>query len=222
MPDTTLKYLEVGDSDADKCVIWLHGLGADGYDFKPIVPELNLPEGNRIRFIFPHAPKRPVTINAGVVMPAWYDVFSIGFTGHEDEEGIRATEQKIIELVELQQQRGIDTQKIVLAGFSQGGAIALHTALRYNKPLAGIMALSTYLPLVKDFAKEISEANRNIPVMMCHGTHDPVVPHHLGDDSRYFLEQQGYKVSWHEYPMQHSVCPDEINDISQWLQKILL
>ena len=222
MTETTLKYLEVGDSDADKCVIWLHGLGADGYDFKPIVPELNLPENNRIRFVFPHAPQRPVTINAGVVMPAWYDLTSMDFTNHEDADGINTSSKQIIELLEQQQSTGIDSKQIVLAGFSQGGAIALHTALRYDKPLAGIMALSTYLPLVQTFPAELSKTNRSIPILMCHGSHDPVVPHHLGEDTKYFLEQENYKVDWHSYPMQHSVCPEEINDISQWLKKILL
>lgn len=222
MAETELKYLEVGDSTADKCVIWLHGLGANGYDFKPIVPELNLPVGHGIRFIFPHAPQRPVTINAGVVMPAWYDVYSMSFIDHEDEEGINHSVHQVEQLIQQQQQHGINSKKIVLAGFSQGGAVALHTALRYKQPLAGIMALSSYLPLAKDFAKNLSEANKNIPVLMCHGTHDPVVPYHLGDDSRYFMEQAGIDVEWHSYPMQHSVCPDEINDISRWLQKILL
>lgn len=222
MTDSTLKYLEVGDSDADKCVIWLHGLGANGYDFKPIVPELKLPEGHRIRFIFPHAPERPVTINAGVVMPAWYDLYSMDFTNHEDAEGINASAQLIETLIEQQLQHGVNSNKIVLAGFSQGGAIALHTALRYQQPLAGIMALSTYLPLVQTFQSELSETNHAIPIMMCHGMHDPVVQYHLGDDTKYFLEQAGFKVDWHSYPMQHSVCPEEIADISQWLQQILL
>lgn len=219
---TTLEYLEVGDSDADKCVIWLHGLGANGYDFKPIVPELNLPVENGIRFIFPHAPQRPVTINAGVVMPAWYDVYTMSFVNHEDEEGIKKSAHLVSTLIEQQREKGINSDKVVLAGFSQGGAIALFTALRYQLPLAGVMALSTYLPLAKDFEANLSDANRDIPVLMCHGTHDPVVPYHLGDDSRYFMEQAGIEVEWHSYPMQHSVCPDEINDISLWLQKILL
>ena len=141
MSDTTLKYLETGDNNCDKCVIWLHGLGADGHDFEPIVPELNLPEGHGIRFIFPHAPLRPVTINASAVMPAWYDLTSMNFSSHEDEQGIKVSAQQITTLIQQQQQRGVATEKIVLAGFSQGGAIALHTALRYGKPLAGVMAL---------------------------------------------------------------------------------
>ena len=222
MSDTTLKYLETGDNNCDKCVIWLHGLGADGHDFEPIVPELNLPEGHGIRFIFPHAPIRPVTINASAVMPAWYDLTSMNFSSHEDEQGIKVSAQQITTLIQQQQQRGVTTEKIVLAGFSQGGAIALHTALRYGEPLAGVMALSTYLPLAKYLESEIHEANREIPIMMCHGTHDPVVPYHLGDDSRFIMERAGLNIDWYSYPMQHSVCADEINDISLWLKKILL
>ena len=222
MTDKTLNYLEIGNNNCDKCVIWLHGLGADGHDFEPIVPELKLPANHGIRFIFPHAPQRPVTINAGTIMPAWYDLTSMNFTNHEDEQGIRKSAQQITELIQQQQQQGIDSKKIILAGFSQGGAIVLHTALRYGEPLAGIMALSTYLPLVKTFESELAAVNRDIPIMMCHGSHDPVVPYHLGDDSRHFMEQAGLKVDWHSYPMQHSVCADEINDISLWIQKILL
>lgn len=217
-----LKFIEIGNPQADKCVIWLHGLGANGHDFEPIVPELNLPEDHNIRFIFPHAPELPVTVNAGMVMPAWYDVYSMSFTNHEDENGIRKSAARITQLIEQETKRGIKTNKIVLAGFSQGGAIALYTALRHPEPLAGIMALSTYLPLVKQFNDERHEANQNIPIIMCHGSHDPVVPFSLGDDSHYFLEQAGYTIDWYSYPMQHSVCPDEIKNISQWIQKILL
>lgn len=222
MSNTKLEYLEVGDSNADKCVIWLHGLGADGHDFEPIVPELNLPDGHGIRFIFPHAPQRPVTINAGNVMPAWYDLTSMNFSSHEDEQGIKTSASQISEIIQQQQQRDIATSRIVLAGFSQGGAVALYTALRYSDPLAGIIALSTYLPLANNFENEMHAANRDIPIMMCHGTHDPVVPYHLGDDSRFFMERAGLNIDWYSYPMQHSVCTDEINDISLWLQKILL
>lgn len=218
----SLDYIETGNPDADKCVIWLHGLGANGHDFEPIVPELNLPTDHNIRFLFPHAPDMPVTVNAGVVMPAWYDVYSMTFTNHEDEQGIRLAESRIRQLIEHQVERGIKPEKIILAGFSQGGAIALHTALRYPQTLAGVMALSTYLPLVKLFYDERHQANQQISILMCHGSHDPVVPYHLGDDSRYFLEEAGYKVEWHSYPMQHSVCADEIKDISLWIQKTLL
>jgi len=203
-------------------VIWLHGLGANGHDFEPIIPELNLPTEHNIRFIFPHAPELPVTINAGMMMPAWYDIYSDSFTNHEDEEGIQQSAAAITQLIEHEKQRGIAANKIVLAGFSQGGAIALHTALRHPESLAGVMSLSSYLPLAQQFDNERHKANQHIPIMMCHGSHDPVVAFSLGEDSRYILEQAGYKVSWHTYPMQHSVCPDEITDISQWLQKIWL
>lgn len=222
MTDTTLKYLEIGDSKADKCIIWLHGLGADGHDFEPIVPELNLPGKHGIRFIFPHAPQRPVTINAGEEMPAWFDLSSMDFALHEDEEGIKTSAQQIEEIIQSQNNRGINTNKIVIAGFSQGGAIALYTGLRYPEPLAGIMALSTYLPLAKTFENNLPDANQDTPIMMCHGTDDPIVPYHLGDDSRFFMEKAGLNIEWYSYPMQHSVCPDEINDISLWLQKVLL
>lgn len=222
MSQPLLEFIEIGNPDADKSVIWLHGLGANGHDFEPIVPELDLPDGHNIRFLFPHAPEIPVTINAGMIMPAWYDVYSLSFTNHEDEQGIRDAAQRINQLIEHEQHRGIQTNKILLAGFSQGGAVALHAALRHCKPLAGVMALSTYLPLVKQFDAERHVANQAIPILMCHGAHDPVVPFQLGDDSRYFLEQAGYQVDWHTYPMQHGVCPDEIHDISQWLQKTLL
>lgn len=217
-----LDCIEVGTTASDKCIIWLHGLGANGHDFEPIVPELNLPDNHNIRFVFPHAPEMPVTVNAGVVMPAWYDLYSLSFTNHEDEQGIRQSQSQITQLIEQQIMRGICSDKIILAGFSQGGAIALHTALRHPQPLAGVMALSTYLPLVKQFSSERHPANQQIPVLMCHGSHDPVVPFSLGDDSRFFLDEAGYNVQWQSYPMQHSVCPDEINDISLWIQKILL
>jgi phospholipase/carboxylesterase len=222
MSHAALKYLEVGSPNADKCVIWLHGLGADGHDFKPIVAELKLPADHNIRFIFPHAPQRPVSINAGMVMPAWFDLYSMNFADHEDEEGIRQSAQQLNQLIEQQKQRGINSNKIVLAGFSQGGAIVLHTALRYPEPLAGVMALSTYLPLIQDLQEELSEANRDIPIIMCHGTDDPVVPYQLGDNSQTLMKQAGLNIDWHSYPMQHSVCPEEINDIGLWLQKILL
>ena len=222
MSQELLKYIEIDHPSADKCVIWLHGLGADGHDFKPIVPELNLPPEHGIRFIFPHAAKIPVTVNAGMLMPAWFDVHSMNFPDQEDEAGINKSAAQIRQLIRHENERGISSENIILAGFSQGGAVALHTALRYDEPLAGVMALSSYLPLVKQFMHERSAVNQNIPIMMCHGSHDPIVPFTLGDDSRYFLQQAGYTVDWHSYPMQHSVCPQEINDISHWLQKILL
>ena len=222
MSQALLNFVEIDQPQADKCVIWLHGLGANGHDFESIIPELNLPDGHNIRFIFPHAPELPVTVNAGMVMPAWFDVYSMSFINREDEQGIHHSASQLTQLIEHENKRGIDSDKIVLAGFSQGGAIALHTALRHPEPLAGVMALSSYLPLVKQFYNERHQANQHIPIMMCHGSNDPVVPFNLGDDSRYFLEQAGYTVDWYSYPMQHSVCLEQINDISHWIQEILL
>ena len=205
-------------SPATAAVIWLHGLGADGYDFVPIVEELRLPQSLPVRFVFPHAATRPVTINNGFVMRAWYDIKGLSREGIEDEVGIRESEAVVRELITSQISRGIPTNRIVLAGFSQGGAIALHTALRYDQPLAGVMALSTYLPLRALIAKEVSSANRSIPILMCHGTQDGVVVPHMGELSRDVLGQLGYQVEWRAYPMQHSVCMEEVNDMSHWLQ----
>lgn len=217
-----LDGIEIGNESADKAIIWLHGLGADGHDFEPIVPELDLPANHNIRFIFPHAPQRPVTINSGMNMPAWYDVASMSFTDSEDEVGIRQSAIQITQLVEREKERGVDPGNIVLAGFSQGGAIALHTALRYPETLAGVIVLSSYLPLRDLFIEEAHAANLATPILMCHGIMDPVIPVNLGADSSHYLQQQGYPVEWHTYPMQHSVCAEEIRDISQWLQQHLL
>lgn len=202
------------------CVIWLHGLGADGHDFVPIVPELRLPDNVPVRFIFPHAPMQAVTINGGYMMRAWYDVVAADLRVRQDAEGTRRSQQDIIDIIEQQIALGIDSTHIVLAGFSQGGAIALFTGLRYPKPLAGIMALSTYLPLASTTETEINPANRQIPIFMAHGQFDNVVQLDAGVMSRRQLEQLGYQVQWQEYPMQHSVCNEEIVDISNWLQSI--
>jgi phospholipase/carboxylesterase len=201
-------------------VIWLHGLGADGHDFEPIVPELDLPDAPQVRFVFPHAPVRPVTLNQGMRMRAWYDIFRLG-GGPEDEAGIRASEGLLKGLIEKQKAGGIPASKIVLAGFSQGGAIALQTALRYPERLAGVLALSTYLPLAGHVEKERSEQNRSTPIFMAHGTYDDVIPMHRADDSRRLLEKLGYPLEWHSYPMPHSVCPPEIDDISAFLRRVL-
>jgi phospholipase/carboxylesterase len=203
---------------ATAAVIWLHGLGADGYDFVPIVEELRLPPTLAVRFVFPHAATRPVTINNGFVMRAWYDIKGLSREGVEDDVGIRESEAVVRELINAQTARGIPISRIVLAGFSQGGAIALQTALRYDQPLAGVMALSTYLPLRGSIAKECSSSNRSIPILMCHGTQDGVVIPQMGELSRDVLAELGYQVDWRTYPMQHSVCMEEINDISRWLQ----
>ncbi|MBB6093179.1 phospholipase/carboxylesterase [Povalibacter uvarum] len=203
-------------------VIWLHGLGADGYDFVPVVEELKLPATLPVRFIFPHARQRPVTINNGYVMRAWYDIKSLGGGSRvEDDAGIRESAQVVGKYIEEQVAAGIGANRIVIAGFSQGGAIALHTALRYPQRLAGIMALSTYLPLQSSVASEASGANRDIPILMCHGTYDQVVPAAMGVASRDLLQKLNYAIDWQAYPMEHSVCMEEIGAISSWLQKQL-
>ncbi|MEW5864429.1 MAG: dienelactone hydrolase family protein [Pseudomonadota bacterium] len=204
----------------DAAVIWMHGLGADGHDFEPVVPELRLPQGLRVRFVFPHAPIRPVTINAGMRMRAWYDVFQLG-GGAEDEAGIRASQAEVEKLIERETQRGVRPGRIVLAGFSQGGAMALHTGLRHPEPLAGIVALSTWLPLAARLPAERHAANAAAPIFMAHGTEDPMVPLALAQASRAALERLGYAVEWHQYPMPHSVCGEEIADIAAFLVRIL-
>ena len=197
-------------------VIWLHGLGADGHDFEPIVPELRLTKA--VRFIFPHAPVRPVTINSGMRMRAWYDIFQFG-GGPEDEKGIRESEGLLRKLMETEKSKG--AKKIMLAGFSQGGAIVLQTGLRYPERLAGIMALSTYLPISATLEKEKNQANQDLPVFMAHGAYDDIIPLRRAEQSRDLLVKSGYAVDWRTYPMPHSVCPEEIGHISQFLAKTL-
>jgi len=196
-------------------VIWLHGLGADGHDFEPIVPELRLP--TPVRFVFPHAPVRPVTINQGMRMRAWYDIFQFG-GGPEDEAGIRASQELVEQLVK---QQTLPPHRVVLAGFSQGGAIVLQTALRYAERLAGVMALSTYLPLAGTLEKERSEANRDIPIFMAHGSLDDLIPIDRARKSRDFLKGMNYNTEWHDYPIPHSVCAEEIGDMSRFLVRVL-
>jgi len=220
--NTTLEFIEVNPaSAANASVIWLHGLGADGHDFASIVPEMNLPDAKAIRFIFPHAPYRPVTLNQGYQMRAWFDIHGLQLTSKEDEQGIRQSELLIHDLIEHEQQRDIQPENIILAGFSQGAALAIHTGLRYPKRLGGIIALSAFLPLANSLATEVSNANQNIPIMMGHGTMDPMVSIKYGEMTRDYLQTHGYSVDWHVYPMQHQVCHEEIQDISHWLQKIL-
>jgi len=204
----------------DAAVIWLHGLGADGHDFEPVVPELRLPPRLRVRFVFPHAPLRPVTINMGMAMRAWYDILQMG-GGQEDEAGLRASQALLQALIEREKRRGVDPRRIVLAGFSQGGAIVLQTGLRHAERLAGILALSTYLPLAGKLAAERSAANRDLPVFMAHGTHDPMIGIPRARESRAALETLGYPVQWKEYAMAHSVCSEEIADIAAWLLRLL-
>ena len=210
--------LETG-KDPTTSVIWLHGLGADGHDFEAIVPELDLP-AVPIRFVFPHAPMQPVTVNAGMVMRAWYDVSDVAIR-REDEAGVRASQARLEALIAREKERGTSASRLLLAGFSQGGAIALHTGLRHRERLAGIMALSCYLPVADKLAAEAHAANRDVPVFMAHGTMDPVVAISRALQSRDLLGREGYTVDWHEYPMPHSVCAEEIRDISTWLRRVL-
>jgi phospholipase/carboxylesterase len=204
----------------DASIIWLHGLGADGRDFEPIVPELHLPASLQVRFIFPHAPVRPVSINQGMRMRAWYDIFQLG-GGPEDEAGIRASQELVETLIASEKKKGIRSQRVVLAGFSQGGAIALQAALRGRERLAGILALSTYLPLSAKLTGERSNANHDLPIFMAHGLYDDVIPLARAEQSRKVLADLGYPVQWHTYPMAHSVHPAEIGDIARFLGTIL-
>ncbi len=217
-----LDAIEIETGPAPRAaVIWMHGLGADGHDFEPIVPELDLPDSLPVRFVFPHAPMRPVTINAGMVMRAWYDVAGQGGTRREDEEGVRASQRAIEALIEREKKRGLTAGQIVLAGFSQGGAMALQTGLRHPERLAGLLVLSSFLPLPDTLAAEASLANRDVPIFMAHGTHDPLIPVSRARDSRDRLLALGYRVQWREYPMAHAVCAEEIADLSAWLVRVL-
>ena len=209
--------LETGPRPAAS-VIWMHGLGADGHDFEPIVAELELPATLALRFVFPHAPMRPVTINRGYVMRAWYDVVG---DGSEDAAGIRASQARVEALIAREKARGFPAARVVLAGFSQGGAMALHTGLRHPERLAGIIALSCYLPLGDTLAAEASPANRDVPIFMAHGTDDPIIPLGRARRSRDKLTDLGYRVTWREYPMAHSVCDAEVDDLSAWLSAVL-
>ncbi len=215
--------VEVGAKDqADGSVIWLHGLGADGHDFEAIVPQFYLPASLRLRFVFPHAPIRPVTINGGMEMRAWYDILSLERSGPVDEDGIRESAAMLVGLIEREHERGVPYANIVVAGFSQGGAIASHCALRFPESLGGLMALSTYLPLLSSIQAEVVDAEsaqpKSLRIFMAHGTSDSMLPMRLGESSRDALQAIGYSVEWFEYPMQHAICPQEISDISVWLQ----
>lgn len=209
------------DSPADACVIWLHGLGADGNDFVPIVPHMGLAKDAAIRFVFPHADHIPVTINGGMTMRAWYDILSLDRNGLQDEQGIRRSQARVEQLISEQIGHGIAAERIVLAGFSQGGAITLQTALRLEQKIAGILALSTYLPLGATLPSERKPANQDTPILMCHGEHDPVLPVDLGESSRDQLRELGYSVEWIAYPMAHEVCMDQITRIGQFLGDVL-
>lgn len=206
--------LETG-AEIELAVIWLHGLGADGHDFEPVVREFELPFG--ARFVFPHAPVRPVTINGGMHMRAWYDILALGPGGPEDEDGIRAIAAAVRELIAREVERGLSRDRIVLAGFSQGGAVALYTATRETEPLAGVIALSTYLPLAPALEGEASAESRDVPVLMAHGSFDPLIDISFGTLSRDLLLAFGYRVDWHSYPIEHGVSAEEIRDIGSWL-----
>lgn len=206
---------------ADAAVLWLHGLGANGHDFPPVVAELGLPDDHAIRFVFPHAPSIPVTVNGGMVMPAWYDILAMDFDRRADEPGIRRSAAQLADLIQRERDRGIPSERIVLAGFSQGGAISLHQGLRHAEPLAGIMALSTYLAADCDLDAERSPANAGVPVFQAHGTQDPMVLPAMGQAARQRLEDLGYAVEWHVYPMQHQVCREEIDAMGTWLRRVL-
>jgi phospholipase/carboxylesterase len=202
-------------------VILLHGLGADGYDFVPVVREFETHGAPAARYVFPHAPSMPVTINGGYVMRAWYDIVATDLVRREDEHGIRASQAMVEALIEREVERGVPRARIVLAGFSQGGAITLHTGLRQPRPLAGLIALSCYLPLADSFSKEAAAGSRSVPIFLAHGTHDPVVPLARGTASRDALKAAGYAVEWHDYPMPHSVSAEELRDIAAFMQRVL-
>ena len=216
-----LTHIELATGpDPTGTVIWMHGLGADGWDFVPIVRELPVPEDLQLRFIFPHAPVRPVTINNGHEMRAWYDIKMQDISRVPDEAGIRESQAHVEALIAREAKRGVAPEKIVLAGFSQGGAIALQAGLRHNGRLAGLVALSTYLPLEESLDKEASAANKRTPIFMAHGSQDPVIPVQLADASRRALEQRGYHVEWQVWPMPHSVCAEEVGALGEFLTRI--
>ena len=210
------------DRSAEAAVVWLHGLGADGGDFLPIVGELQLQEALPVRLVFPHAPLRPVTVNAGYVMRAWYDIKAFTPEGRADAAGLAESVERVNGYLEQEVARGVPAERVVLAGFSQGGAVALSAGLRFGERLAGLLALSTYLPFHARLAAEKSAANAEVPILMCHGRLDPVVPIAMGLEAREVLGAQGYAVEWHEYPMEHEVCAEELAVIGRWLRGVLV
>jgi len=214
----TLEKHYLPDRDVKASVIWLHGLGADGNDFAPIVPQLNLSLDFGVRFIFPHAPAIPVTINSGYVMPAWYDIKQVDVDRHVDNEQLQESASRIHDLIDREIERGIQSTRIIVAGFSQGGAVSFEAALSYEQPLAGIMALSTYFATVGTI--KINAIQQSIPILICHGEHDPVVSESLGKRSRASLEKLGFDPEYHSYPIEHSVCPQEIEDIGKWISRV--
>lgn len=202
-------------------IVWLHGLGADGHDFEPLVPYLGIPEDLPTRFVFPHAPSRPVTINHGMVMPAWYDILELSIERRVDEDGIAESAEQIRTLLDVERERGIDPEHTILAGFSQGGAMAAHVGLRHQDPLAGILILSAYLPFPDRLGAEAAIANRATPILQCHGEWDPVVPVSLGEATANTLRERGYGIEWRTYPAAHSVHPEEVSHIGAWIRRVL-
>jgi len=222
MPDLLESITINPQSEPKAVVIWLHGLGADGYDFEPIVPELNLPDSAAIKFVFPHAPKIPVTVNGGYVMRAWYDIAATDLGEQQDAEGIKRSAEQLNALIKEEIKGGVPAEKIILAGFSQGGAIILQAGLRYPEKLGGIMVLSSYVPLADSLAAEKHSANQDVSIFYAHGEQDDVIPISFAEQSRDLLVEQNYSVEWNSYPMPHAVIPDEIDAISNWLRKIIL
>ncbi|MDP2572523.1 carboxylesterase [Vibrio penaeicida] len=215
-----LSYVEVeSTTKATASVIWLHGLGSNGHDFEAILPELKLPADAPVRFIFPHSPSIPVTVNGGMVMPAWYDIIEMGAGRKLNSQQLIDSAHQVVELIKQEQERGIASNRILLAGFSQGGAVAYQAALSFDQPLAGLLALSTYFPTSDSI--EYSEASKSLPIEIMHGTFDPVVFPAMGEEAKTDLEAAGYKPNWRTYPMEHQVCMPQIKDISEWLHRIL-
>lgn len=216
-----LQYIELETNpNPTAAVIWLHGLGASGHDFEPVVPELGLPDNAAVRFIFPHAPNLPVTINGGMTMPAWYDIKAMDIDRVVDTDQLMASSDAVAKLVDREIERGVKSENIVIAGFSQGGAVAYELGLSYPKRLAGIIALSTYFATAKTVKR--SEANRDIPIRIYHGTFDPMVPEALGRQSVEKLQEMGFEPTYQTYPMEHSVCMEEIVDIGKFLREYVL
>lgn len=222
MTPTQLPYVDITPvQPADACVIWLHGLGDSGHGFAPIVPELKLPESMSVRFVFPHAPERPVTVNGGMRMRAWYDIKTLDFESRADLDGVLTSAAMVEKLIDAEIASGIAPERIVLAGFSQGGVIALHLLPRIKKKIAGVIALSTYMCEPSRLPTETTDINKSTPVMMAHGDQDEVVPVFMGNAAYQALKDNGFNVTWQTYTMQHNVCMQELNDISAWLQKVL-
>ncbi len=212
--------LQTGSSPS-VTIIWLHGLGADGHDFEPVVPQLGLPDDLDIRFVFPHAPSIPVSVNGGYIMPAWYDIKHTDIGYEQDAHGVIESARMVQMLIDREEMHGIPSSRIILAGFSQGGAMAMHVGLRQGEALAGIIALSCYLPLAETVEKEMRPETLKTPIFMAHGVNDPVVPYTLGENAHNTLQSLGYSVAWHSYPMEHSVCHEEIIRIGHWITSLL-